>query len=264
MCFGLGYFSIGSPRMSELGSGVRRAALSRERRCAPRVDRMRIAALAVFVLAVAGCSTATDQHAHPVPSSEPSSSASTTSTTAASGAAPGRGASFATVDAWVRAGSAVEAAQYATATTQDGKSTPLKDGDVAFTSPTGKIKCTTDAEEGMPGLSCLVDLRNPPAQPAHSGEGEYVANWIDFTGTKASVGSMHGDPGPFVRGYGNKLPYGSRIAAGDYTCRSDSSGLICEDKSTQSAIRISDAGILPFGCLSEKTPTEGIGKLYGC
>ncbi|WP_067675723.1 hypothetical protein [Nocardia miyunensis] len=225
---------------------------------------MRIAALTALVLLVAGCSTPTDQHAHTVPPSQAATSSAAASTTASSGGAPGRGASFAAVDAWVRGGRAAEAAQYATATTQDGTATPLKGGDVAFTSPTGKIKCTTDSEEGMPGLSCLVDLRNPPAQPSRSGEGEYVANWIDFTGTKASVGSMHGDPGPFVRGYGNKLPYGSRIAAGDYTCRMDSSGLVCEDKSTESAVRISDAGILPFGCLREQTPTEGIGELYGC
>lgn len=226
---------------------------------------MRIAALTVLVLLVAGCSTATDQHAHTVAPTESATSASAaTSTTASSGDAPGQGASFAAVDAWVHEGRAADAAKYATATTQDGTTTPLKDGDVAFNSPTGKIKCTSDSEEGMPGLYCLVDLKNPPAQPARSGEGEFVANWIDFTGTKASVGSMHGDPGPFVRGYGNQLPYGSRIAAGDYTCRMDSSGLICEDKSTKSAVRISDAGILPFGCLSEKTPTEGIGELYGC
>ncbi|MQY22824.1 hypothetical protein [Nocardia macrotermitis] len=225
---------------------------------------MRIAVSAALVLVVAGCSTATEQHAQTVPPSAAATSAAASSTTTASGGAPESGASFATVDAWVRSGRAADAAKFATATTEDGTTTPLKDGDVAFTSPTGKIKCTSDSEEGMPGMYCLVDLRNPPAQPAHSGEGEFVANWIDFTGTKASVGSMHGDPGPFVRGYGNHLPYGSRITTGDYTCRMDSTGLICADKTTDSAVRISDAGIQPFGCLREKTPTEGIGKLYGC
>lgn len=225
---------------------------------------MRIAVVTVLVLLVAGCSAATDQHAHTVPPTRPVTSAAAPSTTASADGIPGKDVSFATVDTWVHAGQAAESAKYASATTQDGTTTPLKNGDLAFTSPTGKIKCTTDAEEGMPGLSCLVDLRNPPAQPAHSGEGEYVDDWIDYTGAKASVGSMHGDPGPFVRGYGNKLPYGSRISTGDYTCRMDSAGVICEDKTARTAIRISDAGILPYGCLHEESPTDGIGELYGC
>ncbi|WP_216899245.1 hypothetical protein [Nocardia alni] len=225
---------------------------------------MRIAALTALVLLVAGCSATTDQQSRTAPASAPADSESTSTTTSSTGGAPSAGASFAAVDEWIRDGRAADPAQFATQTTQDGTATPLKDNDVAFTSPTGKIKCTSDAEEGMPDLYCLVDLKHPPAESTRSGEGEFVANWITYSGTKATVGSMHGDPGPFVRGYGNKLPYGSRITAGDYTCRLDSSGLVCENKSAQSAVKMSDAGLVPFGCLGEQTPTEGVGELYGC
>ncbi len=224
---------------------------------------MRIAALTALVLLVAGCSATTDQQSHTAPASAPGSESAST-TTPSAGGAPGSGASFAEVDEWIRGGRAADAAQFATQTTQDGIATPLKDNDVAFTSQTGKIKCTSDAEESMPDLYCLVDLKHPPAEPPRSGEGEFVANWITYSGTKATVGSMHGDPGPFVRGYGNKLPYGSRITAGDYTCRLDSAGLFCENKSDKSAVKMSDAGIVPFGCLGKQTPTEGVGELYGC
>jgi hypothetical protein len=225
---------------------------------------MRIAALTALVLLVAGCSATTDQQSHTAPASPPAASESTSITTPSAGGAPGSGATFAQVDAWVQAGRAADATQFATATTQDGSATPLKDNDVAFTSPTGKIKCTSDSEESMPDLYCLVDLKNPPAQPEPVGEGEFVANWITYSGTKATVGSMHGDPGPFVRGYGNALPYGSRITAGNYTCRIDSSGLLCENKSTKSAVKMSDTGLIPFGCLGKQSPTAGIGELYGC
>ncbi len=228
----------------------------------PRVITMRIAALTALLLLVAGCSGATSRPqpapaAAPVP---PSPAAPTSSRVPVSGAA------FADVLAWVQGGHAADAGRFRTAKAQDGTVTTLRD-DVAFTSPTGKIKCITDFEDSVTGLSCLVGLKNPPSKPAGDSEGEFVPGWIYYTGTQTTVGSMHGDPGPFVRGYGNQLPYGSRVGAGDYTCRMDSAGLFCVDRAAKSGIQVSDAGVVPFGCLRKQAPTPDVGdvgEFYGC
>jgi len=176
---------------------------------------------------------------------------------------PVRGAAFADVIAWVQAGHAADAGQFRTAKAQDGTVTPLP-GDVAFTSPTGKIKCTTDSEDSLPDMSCLVDLKNPPQKSNGSAMGEFIPGWIDYSGRQATVGSLHGDPGPFVRGYGNQLPYGSRISTGNYTCRIDTAGLFCVDRSARTGIQMSDAGVVPFGCLDRQAPTQDVGERYAC
>jgi hypothetical protein len=227
----------------------------------PRVINTRIAALTALLLLVAGCSTTTSRQ-RPDPATAPAPSSSAMPTTTA-GSAPARGASYADVLAWVQAGRAAAAEQFRTAKAPDGTATTLHT-DVAFNSPTGKIKCITDFDDSVPGLSCLVDLRNPPSKPAGSDEGEFIAGWIYYTGSQATVGSLHGDPAPFVRGYGNQLAYGSRVSAGDYTCRMDTAGLFCVDRSTRSAVALSDAGVVPFGCLRKQSPTQDVGELYGC
>ncbi|MFJ1457473.1 hypothetical protein [Nocardia sp. N2S4-5] len=211
---------------------------------------MRIAVLTMLVLLAAGCSLTKDGEPHPV------SDAVTQ--------APARGASFADVAAWVQAGKPVDTAQFGTAT-RDGKSTPLN-GDIAFVSPTGKIKCTTDFRGRVDDLSCLVELQHPPTRPPGEYIGNWVPNWIDYSGAALSVGSLHGDPGPFILGDGAPLPYGSRITAKDYTCRLETDGLVCIHTVVKSGARISDAGVVPFGCLREKTadPKENVGQVFGC
>lgn len=225
---------------------------------------MRIAALTALLLLVAGCSTTTGQP-QPAPSAAPAPSSAAASAPSSS-RVPVSGADFAEVLAWVRAGHAADPSQFRTAKAQDGTVTTLKN-DVAFTSPTGKIKCTTDFDDSVKGLSCLVELKNPPQKPAGESEGEFIPGWIYYTGTQATVGSMHGDPGPFVRGYGNQLPYGTHVAAGDYTCRMDSAGVFCVDGATKSGIRVSDAGVVPFGCLRKQSAPQDVGdvgEFYGC
>ncbi|BCK53788.1 hypothetical protein [Nocardia wallacei] len=211
---------------------------------------MRIAVLTMLVLLAAGCSLTKDGEPHPVSDAVMQ--------------APARGASFADVAAWVQAGKPVDPAHFGTAT-RDGRSTPLN-GDIAFVSPTGKIKCTTDFRTGFDDLSCLVDLRHPPTRPPGDQIGNWVPNWIDYTGTTLSVGSLHGDPGPFVLGDGAALPYGSRITAEDFTCRLETDGLVCVHAVAKSAARISDAGVVPFGCLHEQAadPREQLGQVFGC
>ncbi len=225
---------------------------------------MRIAVLTVLVLLAAGCSLTTNGKPHPVPDALPTTTPSAPPTTATA-APPERGAPFDDVAAWVRAGTPADPARYATATTDDGVATPLN-GDIAFTSPTGKIKCISAFQDGLDGLSCLVELRNPPERPAGSPNGNWVPNWIDYSGGALTVGSLHGDPGAFVRGFGAVLPYGNRVSVKDFTCRVDTAGLFCVRTSTKSGVRISDAGVLPFGCLREQGPDakQAVGQAFRC
>ncbi|MBF6174809.1 hypothetical protein [Nocardia blacklockiae] len=211
---------------------------------------MRIAVLTVLLLLAAGCSLTKDGEPHPVPG--------------AAAAPPSRGAALSDVDAWVRSGAPVDPARFGTATTRDGKVTSLN-GDIAFVDETGKIKCTTDFHSGFKDLSCLVDLKNPPPRPPGEQIGNWVGGWIDYSGPTLSVGSLHGDPGPFIRGNGPTLPYGSRITAGDFTCRLEPGALVCLHESAKSAVRISDAGVIPFGCLHEQAdPKSYVGQAFTC
>ncbi|MFI5782200.1 hypothetical protein [Nocardia sp. NPDC051570] len=225
---------------------------------------MRIAVLTALVLLAAGCSLANDTPGHPVPSAFPATTVPSSPTSAAP-APPSQGAPVAEVIAWVRSATPADPTRYGTATTADGAATPLG-GDISFTSPSGKIKCTTDFQDGLPNLSCLVDLKNPPARPAGSANGNWVGNWIDYSGTALSVGSLRGDPGPFTRGIGAVLPYGHRVTVQDYTCRIDQTGLLCVHAAAKSGVRINDAGVIPFGCLEEHTlgPKETVGQAFRC
>ncbi|RDI41728.1 hypothetical protein [Nocardia mexicana] len=218
---------------------------------------MRIAVLTALLLLSAGCSFTTDGDPHPAPGA--------LSATTAPAVPPGRGASAGDVAAWVQAGAAVDPAQYGTATTEDGVATPLN-GDVAFVSPSGKIQCTSAFQDRLEGLSCLVDLKNPPQRPADSPVGNWVGNWIDYTGQGLTVGGLHGDPGPFIRGKGAVLPYGSRVTVKDYTCRIDPTGLFCVHAAAKSGVQMSHAGVVPFGCLRERdgAPKETVGQGFYC
>jgi hypothetical protein len=174
---------------------------------------------------------------------------------------PGPGAPVSDVIAFVESGQPADAAKYHSAT-RDGAITELGD-DVAFTTPSGTSNCMTDGKYFGGALACLVDLTNPPPQPAEV-YGQWKGDWIDFSGPSVEVGSAHGDPGRFTRGTGPELPYGQSLAFGDYRCRAHPTGLFCVNYAHRSAVRFSDAGIEPYGCLQKVTPPADIGEKFSC
>ena len=179
-------------------------------------------------------------------------------------APPSPGAPVGDVAAWIAAGEPVDAAGFHTAT-RDGAPVDLGD-DVAFITPSGKTRCATRTsftDAVTDTLSCLVDLKNPPQRPPNFPT-HWQANWVDFDGRSVTVGSGHGDPGPFVNGDGPQLPYGKTLKFGDYQCRTDPIGLYCANAAHQSAVRYSDAGIEPFGCLKSVPPPPDIGLEFSC
>ena len=219
--------------------------------------------LAGLVL-VAGCTETTGGQSQPsklTPLPSPSRSSMTTSSAPVPTAAPAPGAPIAEVTAWIAAGEPVDASAFHTAT-RDGTETELGD-DVAFTTPSGKTRCATLLRYG-PQLMCLVELKNPPPKPSDV-EIHWAGGWVDFDGRSLSVGSFHGDPGPFANGDGPQLPYGKSLKFGEYQCRSDEVGLYCTTDAHESAVRYSDAGIEPFGCLTAVTPPpEDTGIQFSC
>src|ERR1700747_1533355 len=110
---------------------------------------------------------------------------------------------------------------------------------------------------------CMGNLKTPPPKPAGL-ELHWAGGWVDFDGQSLSVGSIHGDPGPFTNGNGPQLPYGKALKFGDYRCRTDQIGLYCANDAHQSAARYSDAGIEPFGCLTSVPPPADIGIKFSC
>jgi len=165
------------------------------------------------------------------------------------------------VTAWIEAGKPVDAAQYNVAT-RDGTTTDLGE-DVAFITPSGKTNCMTDSKYSDGALACLVELTDPPPRPADA-YGEWKGGWVDFNGTTVDVGSVHGDPGRFTAGTGPELPYGQAIGFGDFQCRVDPVGLFCANRAQNTAVRFSDAGIEPFGCLQRVTAPPEIGEQFSC
>ena len=226
---------------------------------------MRVAGLIAILVLVAGCSSSTDGGAEritPIPpnTSRPSST-TTPSTTAAPTTPPEPGAPVAAVIAWIEAGDTADAAEYHVAT-RDGATTDLGE-DVAFITPSGKTNCMTDSKYAGGALACLVDLTNPPPRPEDA-YGEWKGGWVDFDGTSVEVGSVRGDPGRFTAGTGPELPYGRALGFGDYQCRVDTIGLYCANRAHDTAVRFSDAGIEPFGCLQPTTAPPQIGKRFSC
>jgi hypothetical protein len=219
--------------------------------------------LAALVL-VAGCSKTVGGQSQPTrltPLPGPPSTSTITASVPVLTSAPDPGAPIAEVAGWIAAGEPADAAAFHTAT-RDGAATDLGD-DVAFVTPSGKTRCATYAKF-TGALMCLVELKNPPPKPPDFAT-EWVAGWVDFDGKTLSVGSPHGDPGPFTSGDGPQLPYGSTLKFGDYQCRSDQVGLYCTSNSHESAARYSDAGIEPFGCLQPVTPPPAdIGLKFSC
>lgn len=163
--------------------------------------------------------------------------------------------------AWVQAGPPADVSGFHTAT-RDDETTDLGEG-VAFVTPSGETQCRTDPGMTAGALACLVGLADPPAQP-DGVFGHWVGNWVDFDGASAQVGSVHGDPGPFTVGLGPELSYGSSLRFGDYQCRTDPVALFCVNFARQSALRLSDAGVVPFGCLQEVPAPSDVGLRFEC
>lgn len=231
---------------------------------------MRIAGVIAVTALVAACSQSVGGDAEPSssPQAAPPSATTTTTAQAAPSATrpPGEGAPIDEVIAWVEAGPATDPGGYHEAYL-DGVTTRLGD-EIAFTAasgaPNSTTQCITDAQYNSGGLTCLLELDSPAPRPA--GEGVWKAGWVDYAGASMQVGSFHGDPGPFVKGSGPQLGEGQSLAFGDYRCRSDAAdGLLCVNFAHRSAVRISAAGVLPFGCLQPVTPPPpDAGAMFSC
>lgn len=230
---------------------------------------MRLTGLIALLLLIAGCSSATVSEQQPnstgpSASSAPPSSTSTTPPSSKPSAPPVAGAQIADVIAWIEAGRPVDAAGYHRAT-RDGETTDLID-DVAFTTPAAPRRattCITDSASADSALACVVDLVNPPPQPADI-YGQWKGGWVDYGGNTLRVGSAHGDPGRFVHGDGAELPDGSALSFGDYRCRADHAGLFCVNYAHRSAVLLRPDGIGTFGCLHPVPPPADAGKLFSC
>jgi len=161
---------------------------------------------------VAACSQSVGGQAEPSgsPQSAPPNSAPTTATAPplAPGVSrpPGQGASIEEVIAWIEAGTPADPGSYHEVFS-DGQTTRLGD-DIAFTAPSGApndtTQCLTDATYNDGALACLVELDSPAPRPS-AAEGVWKAGWIDYSGTGLQIGSLHGDPGPFIKGVGPAL-----------------------------------------------------------
>lgn len=233
---------------------------------------MRIAVFIAASVLVAGCATGCggqdgesgspsgSRLSVPSPTTRASAPPTTTLTSKPPVGAPVAGASIGDVIAFVAAGTPTDVGGFHEAT-RDGAVSELGEA-VAFTTPSGTTRCMTGPQSDG-GLDCLVRLTDPPPAPPDIA-GQWIGDWVDFTGPTLDVGSVHGDPGPFVRGDGAALPYGRSLAFGDFRCRADPAGLFCVNFAHQTAARLSDAGVEPFGCLKRVSPPADVGIRFGC
>ncbi|MFI9401567.1 hypothetical protein [Nocardia sp. NPDC052316] len=221
---------------------------------------MRIAALAALILALSACSQSTSGQPQPAPGPPPA-----TSTTAAPTSTPASPESrLKDRIAWVQAGTEVDASRYHSASTGTGAAADLK-SDIAFISPSGKISCITGTAYQLDGFNCVVKLKNPVPKP-HEGFGNWDGGYVNYSAKTLTVGQFRGDPGLFIHGDGQTLPYDSKLTFGDYTCRIATDGLTCVNPTTRTGVHMSDDAIVPFGCLRETQPTpdSSVGRTYTC
>jgi hypothetical protein len=227
---------------------------------------MRVVVLIAASVLVAACSSSEPGDAGrsdqvPPTSTRSSAPTSTKTTDPVPTTAPAAGAAIAEVIRWIEAGTPADVSRYHSAV-RDGVTTQI-DPDVAFVSPSGKTNCMTDTRFGG-ALACLVDLTDPPPQPADV-YGQWKGGWVDFEGPSVEIGSAHGDPGRFGNGTGPELPYGQTLSFGDYRCRADQTGTYCVNYAHQSAVRFVDSGIETFGCLVRVTPPPSdVGEKFSC
>jgi hypothetical protein len=238
--------------------------------------RVRAAAVAALVL-VAGCVAGCSEGVGGRPQASSTTTVSTRKSSAAPSpptktpptktpppqAPPAARAPISDVIAWIAAGEPTDAGAYHTAT-REGEVTKLQNGDVAFTTPSGKTSCMTDSMFSTGDLACLVSHPlKPPPQPPDT-YGQWVPGWVSFDGPTLTVGGVHGDPGRFLYGDGPQLPSGKSLKFGDYQCRSDETSVYCVNYAHQSAAQIGDAGVEPFGCLAPVPPPPDIGLKFSC
>ena len=122
----------------------------------------------------------------------------------------------------------------------------------------------TDSKNFGGALACLVELTNPPPQPADV-YGQWKGGWVDFTGPSIEIGSAHGDPGRFSQRHGSGAGVrGLRWRSATTAAGQTPPDLFCVNYAHQSAARFSDAGIVPFGCLQKVTPPPDIGEKFSC
>jgi hypothetical protein len=231
---------------------------------------MRIVVVIAASVLVAACSSAAPNDAgqsRQESTTAPSTTRTATTTTktpstpAPLAKAPVAGTPIADVIRWIESGAPADVTGYHSAT-RAGVTTHI-DPDVAFAGPSGTPNCMTDSRFGA-ALACLVDLADPPPQPADV-YGQWKGGWVDFEGPSAEIGSAHGDPGRFGNGAGPVLPFGETLAFGDYRCRADQSGTYCVNYAHQSAVKFAESGVETFGCLAKVTPTPSdVGQKFSC
>ncbi|GAA5100643.1 hypothetical protein [Nocardia iowensis] len=220
---------------------------------------MRIAALAALILALSACSQSTSGRPQPTPDQP----AVTSTQAAPSSAPPTRESKLKERIAWVQAGTPVDASRYHSASTGSGPATDLKT-DIAFVSPSGKISCITGTEYQIDGLNCVVKLKNPIPKP-NEGFGNWDGGYVHYSASALTVGQFRGDPGLFIHGEGQTLPYDSKLTFANYTCRIAPTGLTCINPTATSAVHLNDDGITPYGCLQEAPdPQPSVGRTFTC
>lgn len=226
---------------------------------------MRIGVLMATAVLLAGCAHGVEGQPQREQSAAtpPSGTARTPTVTGSPTPAPppGAAASIAEVIAWIEAAPAAAADTFHSVT-RDGAATDLG-ADTAFVAAAGTAKCMTDRRVES-ALTCLVDLSAPPPRPAGA-YGEWKGGWVDFPGATLTVGSAHGDPGPFADGFGAELPDGQSLDFGDYRCRTDATAVFCVNYAHRSAVKLSAGGVTAYGCLQPVTPAPAdVGEQFSC
>ncbi|UGT42767.1 hypothetical protein LTV02_04965 [Nocardia yamanashiensis] len=123
--------------------------------------------------------------------------------------------------------------------------------DIIFTDPTHTIRCATEFHLA-PTLSCQYAFQSTPARPEITKGSQWIANWIAYDTTTLTLGSQHGDPGPFIAAVDPEvLPYGNTITFADRACRLDPTALTCIDKKAATAFKATPEALIPYGCLVE-------------
>ncbi|WP_327110332.1 DUF3558 domain-containing protein [Nocardia sp. NBC_01730] len=220
--------------------------------------RMRIAALVAIALVLSACSQTKAGKPQGVAGS--SSQANTSST-----AAPSRESSLQDRISWVQQGTPIDLGGFHSARIENGPTTDLK-ADIAFVSPTGKISCITGVAYSIEGFDCEVELKTPMPQPGE-GYGNWFGGFVSYSGQRLTVGQFRGDPGLFINGKGQTLPYDSTLTFGNYTCRLATTGLTCVNPTERTGVQMSDDGVVPLGCLQEAPASQresSVGRAYSC
>ncbi|MEU1548991.1 hypothetical protein [Nocardia sp. NPDC005745] len=216
---------------------------------------MRWAVLVGVVLVSSACSQTVGGDPQPVPGSPPGPSAH----------ASGPEAGLPDRVAWVRQGNPVDLGAFHSARLDGGPTTDLRD-DIAFVSPTGKISCITGTALEMDGFDCMVELKDPAPAPGE-GFGNWFGGYVTYSGQRMTVGQFRGDPGLFIHGTGQTLPYDSTLTFGDYLCRLATTGLTCVNPTTRTGVQMSSEGVVPLGCLREVPEADrepAVGRAYAC